>query len=255
MTDGSDQLDGLAEQLWGDEAPAEDTPNPEEVYDDITAEQDAGEPEPPTRDYEAEIAAERARAEAIAANLQQYEQREQQRQQQEAVTLQQQWTQAEGQAKNHARTLPYDEAIEYMDQFRAAREKALMDWGTANFQNLQQAQLTRQAEKLVRDNGLSDADTEALVRAAMVSGDPNAMTAEANRIKTLTGTKDQEISALKARLERLEKQGRQQQRTPLNRVGGQNGRPLPSDVKPGSTEHLTLILGGDDGEFLRRHGS
>jgi len=261
MTDGSEQLDGLAEEFFGSDAPVDETPYPDDVYDEpLNAEQAGDEPvedAPPARDYEAEIAAERAKAEAAAQRAAQYEQQELQRQQREAATLQQQWARATAEAKQYAKTLPYEEAIEYMDQFRAQREEALMQWGTDNFNNLQQTQLTRQAERLVREHGLSDADTESLVRAAMASGDPNAMVNEATRIKSYTSTKDQEISALKARLERLEKQGQRQQRvnSGINRVGGQSGRPLPRDVKPGSTEHLTLLLGGEDGDFLRRFGS
>lgn len=258
MTDGSAQLDGLAEEFFGSDQFAEEQPFPEDAYqDDLNAEQADEQPvedAPPARDYEAEIAAERAKAEAAAQRAEQYERAERERMQREAVTMQQQWAQATQQAKQHAQTLPYDEAINYMESFYAQREQALMQWGTDNFNNLQQTQLTRQAEKLVREHGLSDADTESLVRAAMASGDPNAMVNEATRIKSYTSTKDQEISALKARLERLEKQGQQRQRvnSGINRVGGQNGRPLPRDVKPGSKEHLLSELGDD---FLRQFAS
>lgn len=258
MTDGSEQLDGLADEFFGDDVPEVETPNPDDVYDEsLNAEQIGDEPvedAPPARDYDAELAAERAKAEAAAQRAEQYERAERERMQREAVTMQQQWAQATQQAKQHAQTLPYDEAINYMESFYAAREQALMQWGTDNFNTLQQTQLTRQAEKLVREHGLSDADTESLVRAAMASGDPNAMVNEATRLKTTNTSKDQEISALKARLERLEKQGQRQQRvnSGINRVGGQTGRPLPRDVKPGSKEHLRVELGDD---FLRQFGS
>ncbi len=252
MTDGSEQLEGLAEEFgWTDE-PADDAPDPNEVYDDA---QDADQPpaeETPARDYEAELAAERQRADAAAQRAQQYEQNELRRQQHEAATLQQQWEQAQTQAKLYAKTLPYEEAIEYMDQFRLQREQALTQWGTDNFNRLQHTQLTQQAEKLAQQNGLSEEDTQSLVRAAIASGDPQAMQTEAARLKGVYGTKDQEITALKARLSRLEKQGRQAQRAPLNRVGGQNGRPLPSNVKPGSADHLRAELGDD---FIRQFGS
>lgn len=252
MTDGSEQLDGLAEEFgWTDE-PADDAPDPNEVYDDTPEAEQPAEEAAPARDYEAELAAERTRADAAAQRAQQYEQNELRRQQQEAATLQQQWDRAQVEAKTYAKTLPYEEAIEYMDQFRVQREQALTQWGTDNFNRLQQTNLTRQAEALVAQNGLSAGDTEALVRAALNSGDPQAMHTEATRLKGIYSTKDQEISALKARLERLEKQGRQAQRTPLNRVGGQNGRPLPRDVTPGSTDHLRAELGDD---FIRSFGS
>jgi len=257
MTDGSEQLDGLAEQLgWTDE-PAGDAPYPEDAYDAQDEHADGAQPDaetPPARDYEAELAALQTEREAAANELTRYQQQERERQQRDAVEQERQWQQATAQAKNHARTLPYEEAIEFMSSFYAQREQALMQWGTDNFTNLQMQQLRNQAEKLVSKNGLSEADTESLVRAAMTSGDPRAMAAEAERIKTLTSTKDQEISALKTRLERLEKQERRQQRAATNRVGGTQGRVLPPDVKPGTSEHLTLLLGGDDGEFLRRHG-
>src|SRR6478609_4126555 len=217
MTDGSEQLDGLAEEFgWTDE-PADNAPDPNEVYDDTETAEQPAEETAPARDYEAELAAERQRADAAAQRAQQYEQNELRRQQHEAATLQQQWDAAQAQAKNHARTLPYEEAIEYMDQFRLQREQALTQWGTDNFNRLQQTQLTQQAEKLAQQNGLSAEDTQTLVRAAIASGDPQVMQQEATRLKGIYGTKDQEITALKARLERLEKQGRQAQRAPLNR--------------------------------------
>jgi len=249
MSDGSEQLEGLAEEFgWTDE-PADDAPDPNEVYDD--AEQ-PGEEAPPERDYEAELAAERQRADAAAERAQQYEQQELRRQQYEAQTLQQQWNQAQAEAKTYAKTLPYEEAIEYMDAFRQQREQALTQWGTDNFNRLQQTQITQQAEKIAKQNGLSEEDTQSLVRAAMTTGDPQAMQVEATRLKNVYGTKDQEIAALRTRLERLEKQGRQQQRSPLNRVGGSHGRPLPRDVKPGSADHLRAELGDD---FIRSFGS
>ena|SRR6188768_863405 len=254
MSDGSEQLEGLAEEFgWTDE-PADDAPDPNEVYDDGQEADAPAEEAAPARDYEAELAAERQRADAAAQRAQAYEQNELRRQQYEAQTLQQQWNQAQTEAKAYAKTLPYEEAIEYMDSFRAQREAALTQWGTDNFNRLQQTQITQQAEKIAKTNGLSEEDTQALVRAAMTSGDPNAMQTEAARLKGIYGTKDQEISALKARLERLEKQGRQQQRAAsgLNRVGGSNGRPLPRNVEPGSADHLRAELGDD---FLRQFGS
>src|SRR6188768_3146771 len=108
MSDGSEQLEGLAEEFgWTDE-PADDAPDPNEVYDDTQEAEAPAEEAAPARDYEAELAAERAKAEAASQRAQQYEQNELRRQQQEAATLQQQWNEAQAKAKAYARTLAYD---------------------------------------------------------------------------------------------------------------------------------------------------
>lgn len=176
-----------------------------------------------------ELEAERERREAI-----------------EAERARQEWERAEKQARAHAETLPFKEGLDYLDNFRRSREAQLYQWGQGLYSEKQIAEFQRQAEKIVRDEGLSESEVDALVQAAKASGDARTMKAEAKRIKERTEASTREVRELREKLERMEAERNRERlaASPVNRVGQGGGRAANGKkVAPGTREHLRELLG------------
>lgn len=209
-------------------------------------EPDQSEPDPRQllKEREAELERLRAEAEAERGKRSEYEQQVARQQAEQARQQQEAWNRARDEALSHARTLPYDQALQYLAEFSSQREAALMQWGTQLYTEKEVLRWTRQAEKIAAENGLPAEEVETLVRAAQTTGDPATMTAEAKKIKARNSQLEEKVRALEEAIKRQKAESARQklQKSPINRVG-QGNRTAPSNVKKGTREHLAALLG------------
>lgn len=198
---------------------------------------------------EAALADALTRAEAVERERDEYQSLVQQNNARAQQEQAQKWQQEEAQAKAHAKTLPYEEAIEYMDGFRRYREEQVWKWGQDNFVEKTRLEWTKDAEKLARANGLPDEDVELLVRVASASGDKRAMQEEAKRLKARNETSTQGLRAVQEELARLKAEMARQNivSSGAQRVGGQGAGSVPTTFTKGTRDHLRYELYGKTG--------
>lgn len=216
-----------AESIRPDDSPVLETaPFAEAGQNGLQDEADGGSPaQGPSQDeliarYEAMLSQERAEK----ARLEQERQAVQiERQQIQAQQAQAQWDQLEAQALAHARTLDYDQALQYMADFSRQRTQAVM--GAAQ-QMTQQVNIAQFRQHVIQKYGLSSED------AARLGSDPYQFDPIGASIKAEREHTNSKIGALEKQIEQLKRQSQAQARiaSGVDRSGGPGGQPLPNDL-------------------------
>lgn len=183
-----------------------------------------------------ETAAERAERERLEAE----------RQQIVFQASQQAWEEERRRAKEHAKTLDYEQALEYMSNFSADRERRVMEW---SLNTAAQAAVNEHAGKVISYWGLAPEDR------ARLGGDPHRMNEIAQSIVADRQRTSAEVESLRKEVKQLRSRvnGNNALANPAYRQGG--SRPpvaVPSDVPKGSLEFLGRRLGIPYGESTRR---
>lgn len=231
----------LEDAVAGMDAPQDQGPSNEAApFDgamDVGTEQESGEEAAPLDDqlrrYEEELAQERARAERLEARQAELDQREREIKQRQA---REQWEQLQKRAEQHASTLGFDEAMDFMRDFYRQQNDATLQ---AAQEMTQQVYAQQYRAHVIEQYGLSQDD------AALLGNDPYRFDEVAKSLKNRTSSTSKEIEALRKELDQLRRGQQAQKRiqSGVDRTGGIGGQPLPNDLSQLSEkDHLRALM-------------
>ena len=193
----------------------------------------------------AQYQADAAQAKSRADELEQLQAR---RDAEESRKQFEQWQNEYQNALAQAEQMPHKDAVRFLADLMQRREQSLLGWGQTYFNENLTLKWTKQAEKIAKDEGLSESDVEDLLKAATLAGDPKAMKEEAKRIKSRSEQTNSEFLKMKEEFERMKAELNRDRlaSSPVNRVGGSSGNrgSAPSNVVQGSRAHLEQLLQG-----------
>lgn len=217
-------------------------PSAAEMHEGVPAFSDAPDEENAPQDASAEDQIDyqalwQAAQQETAAERSQRERLEAQQQQLMYQASQAAWENERKNAHQHAQTLDYEPAQQYLAQFYQQREQRLMGWAQQATQGVWAAS---HADQVIRHYGLSPEDR------ARLGNDPAQFAAVAQSIAAERQRYSAELNETKAELKKMRQQLAAQGAlgNPAYRQGGArpNGA-IPTNVQPGSIEHLAASLG------------
>lgn len=185
-----------------------------------------------------------ARADAIERELEATRQQNARYEQQMAQQMAQAWQQEEARVMQAARehTDP-DQALAMTRDYYLRREQAYAGAVRQRDQAIHTANVNAWIDKNIQEHGLSDADRAQLAWVAQQN--PDAVPAEAQRIKAQRHAPNAETAQLRQQVEQLTRamQAAGIRQSGAWQTGGTNPQPVSQEIKPGSDAHLRQLLG------------